>query len=75
VRDKAARDKVPKLYSHALCLTIFEAKGLEFEDVILYNFFSDSKVPSNKWSLLSQLTIEEEWLSTEDFLRTCTVHE
>jgi hypothetical protein len=22
-----------------LCLTVYEAKGLEFDDVILYNFF------------------------------------
>ena len=28
----------------AIVLTIFESKGLEFDDVLLYNFFSDSKV-------------------------------
>ena len=28
----------------AIVLTIFESKGLEFDDVFLYNFFSDSKV-------------------------------
>jgi len=27
-----------------IVLTVFESKGLEFDDVLLYNFFSDSKV-------------------------------
>lgn len=28
----------------ALVLTVYEAKGLEFDDVLLYNFFTDSEV-------------------------------
>ena len=28
----------------AIVLTVYESKGLEFDDVLLYNFFSDSKV-------------------------------
>ena len=35
-----------KSYSDALVLTVVEAKGLEFKDVILYNFFADSQVSS-----------------------------
>jgi DNA helicase IV len=27
-----------------LCLTVYEAKGLEFDDVILYNFFCEGEV-------------------------------
>jgi len=26
-----------------LCLTVYECKGLEFDEVILFNFFQDSK--------------------------------
>ena len=36
----------------AIVLTVYESKGLEFDDVLLYNFFSDSKVSMyipNKW--------------------------
>ena len=33
------RDKIK-----AIVLTVFESKGLEFDDVLLYDFFSDSKV-------------------------------
>ena len=36
---KNLRDKIK-----AIVLTIFESKGLEFDDVLLYNFFSNSKV-------------------------------
>ncbi|KAL4500495.1 hypothetical protein ABPG72_003446 [Tetrahymena utriculariae] len=42
VRDEESKQKLPSILKHAICLTIFEAKGLEFEDVILYDFFSDS---------------------------------
>ena len=30
------------MLKHALVLTIYEAKGLEFNDVLLYNFFNDA---------------------------------
>jgi len=40
-----------------LCLTVYEAKGLEFTDVILYNFFKDSKC-ENQWKLLNDIWIQ-----------------
>jgi DNA helicase IV len=57
VRDQESKDRLPRLLSHALCLTIYEAKGLEFDDVILYNFFKDSKVGPEKWALLRDLQV------------------
>ena len=36
-------------------LTIYEAKGLDFDDVILYNFFNDTY----DWNILSELIPEE----------------
>ncbi|EAS04219.2 hypothetical protein TTHERM_00298300 (macronuclear) [Tetrahymena thermophila SB210] len=42
VRDEESKQRLPSILKHAICLTILEAKGLEFEDVILYDFFSDS---------------------------------
>lgn len=44
VRSKEARDKLPDILKGAIVLTVFESKGLEFDDVLLYNFFSDSEV-------------------------------
>jgi len=48
------------MLQHALCLTVYECKGLEFEDVILYNFFNDA--PDNireQWKLINYLQIEK----------------
>jgi len=42
VRNQESKKKLPGMLQHALCLTIYEAKGLEFDDVVLYNFFEDS---------------------------------
>ena len=36
--------EVPESLKKALVFTVLEAKGLEFNDVLLYNFFSESKV-------------------------------
>ena len=44
VQSKEAKDKLPDILKGAIILTIFEAKGLEFDDVLLYNFFTDSLV-------------------------------
>lgn len=44
VVNDAARDNIPKELSHGLILTIYETKGLEFDDILLYNFFKDSQV-------------------------------
>ena len=44
VQSKEAKDKLPSMLKGAIVLTIFEAKGLEFDDVLLYNFFTDSLV-------------------------------
>ena len=44
VASSEARERLPEELSHALVLTIYEAKGLEFDDVLIYNFFKDSQV-------------------------------
>ena len=55
VRNQESKSKVPAFLSHALCLTVFESKGLEFEDVILFNFFTDSDLSSEKWKILQKI--------------------
>lgn len=44
VQSKEAKEELPTILKGAIVLTIFEAKGLEFDDVLLYNFFKDSLV-------------------------------
>ncbi len=47
VANDAARDNLPEELSLGLVLTMFESKGLEFDDILLYNFFKDSHVKFN----------------------------
>jgi superfamily I DNA/RNA helicase len=42
-----------------LCLTVYEAKGLEFDDVFLFNFFSGDNIEAGHWKLLNEIGIEE----------------
>ena len=44
IASNEARNKLPDELKQALVMTIYEAKGLEFDDVLIYNFFKDSQV-------------------------------
>ena len=44
VQNDEAKRNLPEALKAGVVLTVFEAKGLEFDDVLLYNFFSDSLV-------------------------------
>lgn len=52
VRSEEAKQNLPDQLKVGIVLTVFEAKGLEFDDVLLYNFFSDSNVSSMNDQLL-----------------------
>ena len=44
VVSNEAREAIPDELKQGLVMTIYEAKGLEFDDVLIYNFFKDSQV-------------------------------
>lgn len=53
VRDSVVRGKIREKFGDiAVILTLQESKGLEFEDVFLYNFFEDSSAPLSQWRVL-----------------------
>ncbi|XP_073125657.1 uncharacterized protein [Henckelia pumila] len=55
VRDDSSRKEISKYTGRrALILTIVECKGLEFQDALLYNFFSSSP-QSTQWRVLYEL--------------------
>ena len=56
VRDQETKNTLPIFLKQALCLTVYEAKGLEFDDVILYNFFQESKA-SGQYRIIKDLEI------------------
>ncbi|KAF9242380.1 hypothetical protein BU15DRAFT_43965 [Melanogaster broomeanus] len=57
VRDDEARDKLREQVGDiGLIMTLYESKGLEFNDVLLYNFFEDSAVDLSRWRVLLNYT-------------------
>ncbi|XP_042981748.1 uncharacterized protein LOC122311306 isoform X1 [Carya illinoinensis] len=64
VRDDFAQKEVSKYVGkQALVLTIVECKGLEFQDVLLYNFFGSSPL-KNKWRVISEYMKEYDLLNS-----------
>ncbi|XP_074628132.1 TPR and ankyrin repeat-containing protein 1-like isoform X4 [Acropora palmata] len=52
VVSNEARETMPVELKHGLVMTIFEAKGLEFDDVLIYNFFKDSQA-DKEWRVVT----------------------
>ncbi|XP_059277094.1 uncharacterized protein LOC132031229 [Lycium ferocissimum] len=59
VRDESAKKEVSGcIGKQALVLTIVECKGLEFQDVLLYNFFGSSPL-RNQWRVVYEFMKEQ----------------
>ncbi|KAI6143839.1 P-loop containing nucleoside triphosphate hydrolase protein [Pisolithus thermaeus] len=53
VRDEKAKEKLRQQVGDiGLIMTLYESMGLEFNDVLLYNFFEDSNVGLSHWRLV-----------------------
>ncbi|EPQ61193.1 hypothetical protein GLOTRDRAFT_135727 [Gloeophyllum trabeum ATCC 11539] len=53
VRNEAAREALrAQVGEIGLILTLYESKGLEFDDVLLYKFFDDSALDVSQWRLV-----------------------
>ncbi|KIP05323.1 hypothetical protein PHLGIDRAFT_154223 [Phlebiopsis gigantea 11061_1 CR5-6] len=53
VRNEEAREKLRAEFGDVgVIMTLYETKGLEFEDVLLYNFFADSTVSAAQWRVV-----------------------
>ncbi|GES72918.1 hypothetical protein RCL_jg15567.t2 [Rhizophagus clarus] len=58
VRDDEAKLRLKKLIGKgAMVMTVYDAKGMEFNDVLLYNFFTDSPA-LRKWRVILSLLKE-----------------
>ena len=52
VRSAAAKLTLPAEFREALVLTVQESKGLEFNDVLIYNFAADSDLTVGQWATI-----------------------
>ena len=59
MRTQASKDKLPSFFDGILATTILEAKGLEFDDVFLWNFVTDSTA-SQEWRILLTFLVERD---------------
>ncbi|CAD8122830.1 unnamed protein product [Paramecium sonneborni] len=75
VKNHEVMENIPSQLKLALILTIEESKGLEFEDVILYNFFTDSTLNPSYWDLLDYIFIDEVDLDIDQYNLKLTKHE
>ncbi|PWA64845.1 uvrD-like Helicase, ATP-binding domain, P-loop containing nucleoside triphosphate hydrolase [Artemisia annua] len=63
VRDDCARTEIIEYVGRqALVLTILECKGLEFQDVLLYNFFGTSPL-KDQWRVIYGYMKQHNWLA------------
>lgn len=61
VRDQSVKQELPEFMKNMLCLTVYESKGLEFEDVILYNFFRSGQIRKEQWKLLNYVKSNQKY--------------
>ncbi|XP_023769533.1 uncharacterized protein LOC111918090 isoform X2 [Lactuca sativa] len=62
VRNECEKIEICKdVGNQAVVLTIAECKGLEFQDVLLYNFFGSSPL-KDQWSVIYGYMKEHDWL-------------
>ena len=66
VRDEEEKRNLPDEFKDMICFTINESKGLEFEHVLLYNFFSASQ-HYQSWKYLRNIEIEFKEMKEADF--------
>ena len=62
VRDEAAKLRVPEALKNCIILTLQESKGLEFENVLLYNHFTGNDAEKGWRYIYSRTGIEQRQL-------------
>ncbi|SJL05193.1 uncharacterized protein ARMOST_08560 [Armillaria ostoyae] len=71
VRNETAREKLRQQVGEVgLVLTVYESKGLEFNDVLLYNFFADSTAGLAQWRVVLnsiEKSKQDPWRSPPQF--------
>lgn len=66
VRDSETKKSLPDFLKNAVCMTIMESKGLEFEDVLVYDFF-DSTNAFAAWNMLNNIELHTKDLSAAEY--------
>ena len=61
VHNEEAKDRLPlELKQHPHIYTIAQSKGLEFDDILIYDFFKDSSTEEKIWRSVYQYDDSED---------------
>lgn len=66
VRDEAAKALVPEALQSCIVLTLQESKGLEFENVLLYNHFTNNDSEKGWRFLFTRTSVQEQRISAAE---------
>ncbi|KAG8763338.1 hypothetical protein FRC11_004565, partial [Ceratobasidium sp. 423] len=55
--EETAQSLTQRLQSRCTVITLLETKGLEFDDILLYNFFEESEAPASAWRVILSLSV------------------
>ncbi|KAJ3739795.1 hypothetical protein DFH05DRAFT_1546449 [Lentinula detonsa] len=71
VRNEAARNRLKSKLGNGigLIMTIYDSKGLEFNDVLLYDFFGDSPAKLSQWRLILGALYDRSMVAAPDVER------
>ncbi|KDN40057.1 hypothetical protein RSAG8_08378, partial [Rhizoctonia solani AG-8 WAC10335] len=58
--ESTAQSLTRRLQKRCTVITLLETKGLEFDDILLYNFFAESEAPASTWGAILSLSIRNE---------------
>ncbi|CAE6504601.1 unnamed protein product, partial [Rhizoctonia solani] len=58
--ESTARSLGQRLQKRCTVITLPDTKGLEFDDVLLYNFFAESEAPTSNWRVILSLVANSE---------------
>ncbi|KAH7338006.1 hypothetical protein B0J17DRAFT_768225 [Rhizoctonia solani] len=61
VRSEAtARSLTQRLQKRCTVISLLETKGLEFDDILLYNFFEESEASTSAWRVILSLSVRND---------------
>ena len=65
VRDEQAKKAIPEAFSNCVILTLQESKGLEFENVLLFNHFTGNDADKGWRYIYTRTAIDEQRFSSD----------
>ena len=59
MREEETVSQLSEQFENAIVTSILEAKGMEYEEVVVWNFFSSSALKHRDWLLCYQVLVEK----------------